>query len=165
MRLASTDNRRSKARRAPDDAFIHIRGEEQTGRRSGSTIACLIPDAFVTTRAPPGTRVPTRFPNETALPCTKPREADTSPRPPLSRRHPRFMRVRANLCVLRETCMAPASPPTACNMWDRTQRTWRARRSRPVRPAIHHRKKFRSLSSPRLSSWIYTSRGCVRARP
>lgn len=123
IRLASIDNRRSKARRAPEDAFIHIRGEEQTGRRSGSTIACLIPDAFVTTRAPPGTQVPTRFPNETALPCTKPREADTSPRPPLSRHHPRFMRVRANLCVLRKTCMAPASPPTACNMWDRTQRT------------------------------------------
>lgn len=42
------------------------------------------------------------------------RETDTS-RIPRSRHHPRFMAVRANLCAPRETCMAPASPPTACN--------------------------------------------------
>lgn len=42
------------------------------------------------------------------------READTS-RIPRSRHYPRFMVVRANLCAPRETCMAPASPPTACN--------------------------------------------------
>lgn len=42
------------------------------------------------------------------------READTS-RIPRSRLHPRFIVVRANLCAPRETCMAPASPPTACN--------------------------------------------------
>lgn len=42
------------------------------------------------------------------------READAS-RIPRSRHHLRFMVVRANLCALRETCMAPASPPTAYN--------------------------------------------------
>jgi hypothetical protein len=37
--------------------------------------------------------------------------------------HPRFMGVRANLCVPGETCMAPASPSM---VWDRT---------RPANPA------------------------------
>jgi len=49
-----------------------------------------------------------------AAPRVRNREADTS-RIPLSRHHPRFMAVRANLCAPRETCMAPASPPTAYN--------------------------------------------------
>lgn len=86
----------------------------------GTVIAarCLdIPDAFVTT-GPDESQVSTWFPNETASPhraaSTKPRSRPAS-RVPHSRHYPRFMVVRANLCAPRETCMAPASPPTVCN--------------------------------------------------
>lgn len=57
--VTSTDNYRN--RRAAENAFIHIRGEKQTGQRSGLAIATRrlgIPDAFVTTE-PAGTQVPT----------------------------------------------------------------------------------------------------------
>lgn len=100
-----------------------------------------------------GTRVPTWFPNETASPRVRNRDADVSRFPRL---HPRFMGVRANLCVPRETCIAPASPPTArISVWDRTWPTTWPTRSHPVQPAIiHHRKKRSSPLHRPLTDWI-----------
>jgi len=60
--------------------------------------------------------------------------------------HPRFMGVRANLCVPGETCMAPASPSMARSHGVGPNPAGESgQRSRSVRPAIHHRKKRASL--------------------
>lgn len=87
------------------------RSKERFGDRG---TASQIPDAFVTTESDETQRDSQTRPHRRTALWVRNREADTS-RIPRSRLRPRFMVVRANLCAPRKTCMAPASPPTACN--------------------------------------------------
>lgn len=128
---------------------------------------CLIPDAFVTTPwAPPRlgfqrdsqTRPHRREATETA------RSGHVPASPARATARDLWGFARIYVCSGRRVWLPRPHPRRVTHVGPGvpSEPDVPDRRSCPVRPAIHHRKKSRSPSSPRLSSWIYTSRGCVR---
>ena len=157
--VASNDNYRSKCTALWMLSFIfaaRYKPVEGTVRWSRHGVSVY--------RMPSWLRGPTR-PRSQRDSQTRPhrRAVSTKPRSghvPLSRRHPRFIVVRANLCALRETCMAPESPPTACN---RVGPNLANLTDVPVR--FDRRSIIVKSSLPLLAScWIYSvaSCGCVQ---
>lgn len=162
--VASVDNYRSRRAAfslshslSPRNAFIHIRGVEQTGRSSGSVIAASLgvyrmPSWLHRALRDSGSNViPKR--DRIVAANTRPRSGTRPASPALAPSLARDLWGFARIYVCPGRCVwlpRPHPRRVTCG----TEAGKPDRRSRPVRPAIHHHKKrFLSLHPP--SSYVH----------